>query len=260
MPTANYIGVYSSVPDGRRQSGTASRKHYWFAWDDLLGGYFVQSLDAAYKPLGTPLPIDAEEFSKNFKLEDNIFVTPIAKLEIADRPGKTPVRLDIPEELAKQDNKSEVYQRQVEAVALDQRLRNDFATALARLQRGEKAPAINVFERLASRREGIVPAHKHTFTDFAVSLRKSRLPAVAFKFYQRALELSPEDSNAYFNMARIMFDLGDYNGTERHLQQALNLDVDFVEAQQFLDYLAKQQVTKSYKSGKTRNMPENSLP
>jgi hypothetical protein len=37
-----------------------------------------------------------------------------------------------------------------------------------------------------------------------------------------------------------MFELGDYDGTEKHLQQALYLDFDFVEAHRFLDYLARQ--------------------
>lgn len=250
MATANYIGVYSSMSIARRQSGGTSRKRYWFVWEDLIGGYIVQLLDAAYKPVDEPQPISAKEFFQSYKLEESIFVTPLTKLEIADRLGKAPVSLDAPEDLATRDNKSETRRRMEEAAALDHSLRNEFDTALTRLQRGEKALAVNAFERLANLREGIVPAHKHAFTDFAVSLRKNRLPAVAFKFYQRALELSPEDSNAYFNMARIMFDLGDYDGTKKHLVQALYLDADFVEARKFLDYLANYRLATPRKSDK----------
>jgi len=250
VATANYIGVYSSIPNARRQGGGTPRKRYWYVWEDPLGGYIVQLLDAAYKPIDEPQPVSAKEFFQDFKLEGNIFVTPLTKLEIADRLGKEPVSLDTPEEQAKRDSKSETRRRLEEVAALDRSLRDEFGTALSRLQRGEKTLAVNALERLANLREGVVPAHKHAFTDFAINLRKSRLPAVAFKFYQRALELSPEDSNAYFNMARIMFDLGDYDGTQKHLEQALHLDVDFVEARKFLDYLANYRFAKFHKSDK----------
>jgi len=249
VATASYIGVYSSLTGARRLGG-GPRKRYWFVWDDLFGGYIIQPLDAAYKPTGDPFAISAEEFTQNFKIEENIFVTPLVKLEVADRSGKTPVSQDIPKKPAKPESKREIRQRQEAAVALDRSLREEFATAMNRLQRGEKTLAINAFEHLAKHRKGIVPAHKHTFTYFAVNLRKNHLPVMAFKFYQRALELSPEDSNAYFNMARIMFDLGNYDGTKKHLTQALNLDVHFVEAQKFLDYLDNHRLTKSRKSGK----------
>lgn len=259
MATANYIGVYSSLSGARRPSGGAPRKRYWFVWDDLSGGYIVQLLDAAYKPMGEPQPISAPEFNQRFQIEGSIFVTPLAKLEVADKPEQSPVSLDIPENLIEPAAKSDAARRMEEAAVLDRNLRDEFAIALDRLQRGEKAAAVNALERLANRREGIVPAHKHAFTDFGVNLRKSRLPAVAFKFYQRALELSPEDSNAYFNMARIMFDLGDYDGTEKHLQQALNLDVDFTEARKFLDFLARHRFAKARKSNKRTDKDDDPL-
>ena len=241
VATANFIGVYSTSSTQRRQGGNTPRKRFWFAWDDLSGGNIVQLLDAAYKPVGEPQPVNGQEFSQRYRLEASIYVTPLSKLEIAD---KADVRPDGPEGGA---GPGETARKMEAAASLDRDLRGEFATALLRLQRGDKASAINTFERLAARREGIVPAHKHMFTDFAVDLRKSRLPAVAFKFYQRALELSPEDSNAYFNMARIMFDLGDYDGTEKHLQQALNLDVDFAAARDFLEFLTR------HRTGRAKN-------
>ena len=255
VATANFIGVYSSMSARRRQGG-APRKNYWFVWEDQQGRHIVQMLDAAYNPIGAPERISDHEFSQLYRLESSIFVTPISKLEIPDAPpdetagapDRQPVSLDIPEELVEPAGRGGARQME-EAAILDRSLRDEFATAMSRLQRGEKAAAVNALERLANRREGIVPAHKHMFTDFAVNLRKSRLPAVAFKFYERALELSPEDSNAYFNMARIMFDLGDYAGTEKHLQQALNLDVEFAAARRFLEYLEQSRPGKNKKRG-----------
>jgi tetratricopeptide (TPR) repeat protein len=246
VATAKYLGVYSSLSTTLQQkSGTAARKICWFAWDDLAGGYIVQKLNAAYKPIDEPSPVSAREFSQCFKLEQSVYVTPLTRLEVADRPEKQSVSLDLPDEIAGPGGRVESRERQEAALLLDHSMRDEFAMGLTRLQSGQRAAAVSVFERLANRREGIRPAHKHTFTDFAVNLRKSRLPAVAFKFYQRALELAPGDSNAYFNMARIMFDLGDYDGTEKHLQQALNLDIEFVEARQFLEFLTRHRLTKT---------------
>lgn len=237
MAIANYIGVYTDVPAGRRPGGGAPRKRYWFVWDNLSGGYIVQLLNAAYQPVGEPQNISKAEFVLRFSEEDTLFVTPLTKLEVPDpEPDK---KRSVSATLRDGLQREPIDERLVEAARLDKVLRDEFAIALAKLKRGDKASAVNALERLANRREGIIPAHKHTFTDFAVDLRKSRLPAVAFKFYQRALELSPEDSNAYFNMARIMFDLGDYEGTEKHLQQALNLDVEFDYARRFLEYLTR---------------------
>ncbi len=237
MATANFLGVYSDIPAGRRPGSGAARKRYWFVWDNLHGAYLVQLLNAAYQPVGEPQSIFKEELAQRYRPEPTIYVTPLIKPEVPDPPGEK--KSDIAASLRDGLKRDEDERRIADAAKVDQVLRDEFATALAKLRRGDKASAVNALERLASRREGIITAHKHTFTDFAVNLRKNRLPAVAFKFYQRALELSPEDSNAYFNMARIMFDLGDYEGTEKHLQQALNLDIDFDYARQFLEFLAR---------------------
>lgn len=262
VATASFMGVYSTgTPAVRRQGASGPRKRYWFVWDDLRGGRIVQLLDAAYKPVSEPQPISEQEFSQRYRLESSVFVTPISKLELPDEvvDADLPLSVDVPAELTGRTPEQSL--RSIEsAAALDRDLREEFSTALAKLQRGDKASAVNALERLAGRREGIVPAHKHMFTDFAVNLRKSRMHAVAFKFYQRALELSPEDSNAYFNMARIMFDLGDYEGTEKHLQQALNLDVDFIEAKRFLDYLLRQGRRRSaHSSGRNKVNPDELL-
>jgi tetratricopeptide (TPR) repeat protein len=226
-----------------RQSGSAARKRFWFVWEVSGGEHVVQLLDAAYKPLDKPLPVSRTDFSKRFRLETSVFVTPpdsldLSALDAAARGDDIFAGKAEPEQPVRAA--PEISQRMREAARLDQTLRDDFAIALAKLRRGDRASAINLLDKLANRREGIIPAHKHTFTSFAVKLRKQQMPAVAFKFYQRALELSPEDSYAYFNMARIMFELGDYDGTEKHLQQALYLDFDFIEAHRFLDYLARQ--------------------
>ena len=234
MAIANYLGVYSDTQEGRRPGGGAARKRHWFAWDDLRGAIIVQQLDAAYQPMAEPQFISAAEFSQRYKAEPSVYVTPLTKLDVPEA-HESGVAASLREGL----KRDEPDQRFFAAIKVDQVLRDEFSTALAKLQRGDRASAVNALERLANRREGILPAHKHTFTDFAVDLRKKRLPAVAFKFYQRALELSPEDSHAYFNMARIMFELGDYDGTEKHLQQALNLDMEFDYARRFLEFLAR---------------------
>ena len=283
MAVAKFIGVYSSTrnPGARAQPAGGARKNYWFAWDDGWGRYRVQLLDAAFQPLDAPRIVTTDEFNQFFTHQPHILVTPVRQLEVSapegaiepeseteqreKKPGKPADDFDRPvtdkaplrdtgsfgrEEYVRPDTEDlEVAEN------LDRELRAEFALALTRWRRGDTRGSLKTFESMANRREGIIPAHKHMYTDFAVDLRKSQLPTLAKKHYLKAVELAPEDCNAHFNAARIFYETGDTGKALEHLNRALELEPDFEYAIRFKTFIEE----KLSARGKSRNKGSGAL-
>lgn len=260
MAKAKFIGVYAStkVPAARGEGVAKAQKRHWFAWEDGWGRFRVQLLDAAFQPVESPRVLSAEEFKHHFEHQPHILVTPVTQLEVAPpQQEKTALETGVPpspdretitdiplasrleadtgpvKPLRRKIGKKELEQ----AAELDRQLRSEFAIALARWRRGDKITPLKVFETMCAREEGIIPAHKHMFTDFAIDLRKSSLPALAVRHYQKAVDLAPEDSNAHFNLARICYETGNLDKAEEHLRTALELSPDFEFASRFLRFV-----------------------
>lgn len=269
MAKAKFIGVYttSGLPSGKGlavpQGTTANhQKQYWFAWQDGWGRFRVQPLDAAFQPLESPRIIAAGEFESYYVHQPRILVTPVTQLEVSppeEEESKHPIKAGETTELfdfsQKPEKKSEPLSENSEtdlnkkelerAIKKDKQLRSDFSVALAKYRRGDRKNSLKVFEDLCTQKEGILPEHKHTFTDFAIDLRKSRLTDLARRHCQRAIELAPDDSNAHFNMARIYFEMGNLQDAEKQLNIALKLNPDFEYASQFLQYLQKRKASST---------------
>ena len=247
MAKAKYLGVYATmqIPGIRNPSAATQRKRYWFVWDDGWGRYRAQLLDAAYQPLDEPRVVDANEFKTLFVHQPHILVTPVQHIEISPPPGMEGLDetaqgpYDLPPRTAGRESHAEKLVLDEKAAELDRELRAEFALALTRLKRGDKDKSIKTFEDLLKIRDGIVPAHKHMFTDFAMDLRKSQLLDLARQHYTRALELAPEDGNAHFNMARIHYETGEFQKALDMLETALALNPDFEYAMQFYAFIRR---------------------
>lgn len=266
MAKAKFIGVYAStrVPSVRSQPTTPQKKRFWFVWEDGWGRYRLQLLDAAFQPLDAPRIVSSAEFKEHFTHQPHILVTPVSQLEVNppdDVEEETPdVPLAAPTDEAHERKLSEeeeeaarAAEREIEQAAeLDRMLRSEFAMALTRWRSGDKVTPLKVFENMCKREEGIIPAHKHMYTDFAIDLRKSSLPALAVRHYQRAVELAPEDCNAHFNLARIYYETGRLDKAEEHARIALKLAPDFDFAARLLEFLEAQRLQMAKKSEKKR--------
>ncbi len=261
MAKAKFIGVYASAkaPGARGEGAARGQRRQWFAWEDGWGRFRVQLLDAAFQPVEDPRVVSSEEFKRNFEHQPHILVTPVTQLDVAP-PEQEEERLGdmAPLSFKEQEHIADIPlaskleadtgpvaplrpkagRKDLEQAAeLDRQLRSEFAIALARWRRGDKVTPLKVFEAMCTREEGIIPAHKHMFTDFAIDLRKSSLPALAAQHYQKAVDLAPEDSNAHFNLARICYETGKLDKAEEHLQTALELNPDFEFASRFLRFV-----------------------
>lgn len=256
MSDAVFKGVYSSSSGLQPDGSTATRKRLWFVWEDPRGGYHVQMLDAARQPKGQKRHVNAKELEAFFTFEPGELTMPLRATGDGARDA-APVSAAADDADASAPGASHAGIRTSGAAALpmqemERAMRADFALALARLVRGDREAAIAALQELANQSEGLVPAHKYMFTDFGINLRKSKLPEIALKHHMRALDLSPNDSHAHFNVARAFYELGDMDRAERHLETSLSLSPELEASRRFLDFLHRRKRNGAAKASGAR--------
>lgn len=119
---------------------------------------------------------------------------------------------------------------------VEEQLRSDFSLALIRLQTN-RDKALESLNKIADNNTRFEKKHKFMFSDFGTALRRRRLYALAFRFHERAKELSPDDEHILFNMARAMFDAGKIDQARKYLQQAVAMSKDFQAGSDFLEFI-----------------------
>ncbi len=248
MAQAQFLGTYSvrgTLDEKENKVIRGQRKQYWFVWQDVAAkSYLVQRLDSAsFDPIGDPRLLPSNTFRQSFSREPHVTVLPVIQPDVADYIGKAfgsgkaekiTLVSGSPGAPATPAGARDTAPPPPNPEVVDKNLRAAFAKGVMRLRRGDREIALREFQRLAAVTEGIIPAHKHMFTDFGVDLRKSRLPEQALQHFQRAVDLSPDDSHARFNIGRIYYELGKYRQAAAHLQKALDLEPDMTEAQKLL--------------------------
>lgn len=221
MRNPKYLGVYSgktlkSDADGKRS------KRFYFVWDLDNACYAAQALDNAFTPVEKPRLLSAAQLKANLKLEPGILAAPISTPDfrrIQPLPSPKTEATELTDASIQELEKA----RKAKQVEMD--LRNSFEKALKALSRPrDRKGALAAISQIAETTEGIVPAHKHMFRDFGVSLRKKSLPELAINCAKRTLELAPNDDHAHFNMARLLSILNMYDEAEAHLLTAMKLD------------------------------------
>lgn len=217
MRNPKFLGVFSKNNGARRGK---ARPPFYFVWELDNASYAVQELDKSFAPIGSPSLYPAWQVQAEFHIEPSLLVAPVSTPDLAKikLPGKkTPVAAD--------DGAMAELEKQRKARQVENDMRDDFGKAIRALKRTrDRKGAIAALEKMAVAREGIVPAHKHMFRDFGVSLRKKSMPDLALLFAKRTVELAPNDDHAHFNIARILSILGLYDEARAHLKRAISLD------------------------------------
>lgn len=77
------------------------------------------------------------------------------------------------------------------------------------------------------------------YNDLGMQCRINKAFKEAELNYSKALLISPDDENLYYNMGRAYFEAGDSEKAEKLLASAMKLNPDFREGQVFYDYLSK---------------------
>lgn len=221
MRTPRFLGVYSEKAPGKSGPLIAG-KIFYFVWKLENASFVMQKLDKSLAPTGPLRLVTQERLDSSYMSEPSILAAPIStpdfrQLNIDQEKGHKAAALtdDTLAELEKA--------RKTKQVEMD--LRSSFDKALRALSRPrDRKGALAAIEQLANATNGIVPAHKHMFRDFGVSLRKKSLPKLALQCAKRVVELSPNDDHAHFNIARILNILGMKEEAAAHVRKAIELD------------------------------------
>jgi tetratricopeptide (TPR) repeat protein len=222
---ANTIeGVFSSRDKGRKQ--------YWLVKETGGGSAEVQPINERLAPTGAKRNISLGELLEGFEPEPEFYVDGALKSETPEPEKPAAPRKGVTLDL-------EGFELSGSAEEVEKSARAAFGMALAHLKRGNRTKARRIFENLAGSEAGFQRVHKHMFNDFGISLRREHLPETAIKLYSRALSLASDDPHLHFNMARVLYEDRNFTEANSHLERALQLDPELMEARMFLEYIRR---------------------
>jgi tetratricopeptide (TPR) repeat protein len=233
-----FKGTFSLTTKATIGTGTTTQRvkqtHFFYA-ERLPGDSVeIQPLNSNFCPSGPKQQVLLDEFLSNFMPEPDLHhekVAPQLKL--------------LRQTLARGDRhraREEFFSAEMEYGKVlkvdEENVRANFGLGLCFLERDDKDKAIEVFGRLVKLKAAFDPEHKHLFNEFGISLRKSRLHRQSLLYYSKALSLSQQDENLYYNVARVLHEVGREAGAGRMLRKALEINPAFSEGKTFLAYLA----------------------
>lgn len=230
-------GVFSSQVLTRIGTGSTMRKSiqksYFFASELDDGAIEVQPLNLNYVPSGPKQIFSKDEFLDKFSPEPEFYtITVMPKMRELE---KTIARGD------RHRTRGETFSAEMEygsAVRVDEEnVRANFGLGLTYLERGNTDKAQDIFERLVKLEAAYEAEHKHLFNEFGISLRKNKMIDQALDYYARALELSENDENLYYNIARVYLEKKDIPKTVEMLTKSLEINPEMPESQKFMDFL-----------------------
>lgn len=238
------FGAFSSQTVAKVGTGTTSRKTiqkaYWFAEEgvgqDGNTAVFVQPLNNKNIPSGVKEEVPLSDFLARFSPELEFY-----QEQVFPQMKEMNSSLKRAEE---QRDQGALYSAQFEfQAALDfdeNNVRANFGLGLTYMERGEPEKAGDIFQRVVGLDAAFSPEHKHLFNEFGINLRKSKLHDQAVEYYTRALEMTQDDENLYYNIARAYFERGDKDDCIANLRKALAIKPDFEEVKKFIEYLEKE--------------------
>lgn len=121
----------------------------------------------------------------------------------------------------------------------EQNVRANFGIGLCLMARDEVDRAKKVFDRIIKIDSAFEDEHKHLFNEYGIALRKKNLTGQAVDYYKRALELSENDENLWYNLARAQYEREDFEKCVEAVTQCLKLNPEHEEGRQMLEYLKR---------------------
>lgn len=234
-------GVFSIDKKGKIGTGTTAKRvsqtvlYYVRQIDDETVG--MQMLNPKNVPFGKPIEISKDELFTDYTPKPELLKEVLANMR------------EVSKSLARGDKfrkRGESFSAEFEysnAINLDeQNVRANFGIGLCLLERGDEDKAQEVFDRIVTIDAAFEDEHKHLFNEYGIALRKKKLGQQAVDYYKRALELSPQDENLWFNLARAMFDSEDWAGCAEAAQKCIEISPDHPEGKKVLAYLAKNEL------------------
>lgn len=216
--------VFSTTTELKVGTGTTAKKQQsillWYIEQREEDEYSVRKINPQFVPVGDEIIINQEELLSNYVPEVEIHNTRVE-----------PAMCALTKTIAKGDKHREnnkplsAEMEYTKALDVDEtNTRAIFGLGLVYMGRNDREKSRAVFEQLVSMEASFDVKHKHLFNEFGIALRKSKLYDEAVQYYARAVELTAEDDNLYYNLARAFYEKGDWEHCFDFLARALKIN------------------------------------
>ncbi|MDR1044559.1 MAG: tetratricopeptide repeat protein [Candidatus Adiutrix sp.] len=193
----------------------------------------VQILDMYGEPLPLVEKVPLADFLKRFTFEPGQFKTRKSPGDLAAEKAIATAERHV----AHKEYNSAEYEYS-KALKLDkENVRANFGLGKLYVVTGELEKASKVFSGLARQDNVLDPENKHFFNELGIELRGLKLYDQAIDFYDKALDLAPDDENLLFNIARAAFEAGDKAKADGFLDCALTINPQFEAAKKLKESL-----------------------
>ncbi len=222
----DFLGVYSTRENRLLDGQSVVAKCLWYAWGWDHGTVAVQEVSPDWKLVGPAKIITRAELESRFSFE-------------RESPPQKPT---LPQQALRGFEKSSIGDaRTLDGVLAlaEETARGDFDSGMAAFELGDRKRAMFAFERPLHMDVPWRPTHKHMFSEFGVALRKKRIYALALQHHTKALELSPNDENVWFNLARVYYSLGNLEKAMEYLRRVLAANPGMKEGLIFMEFLQR---------------------
>ncbi len=226
----NYIyGVFSTIKIGEVGTWQSKKKTthqlLFYAQEIDKEQVVIQPINKNFVPSGPKSIVPKEEFLAKFVPEPDIYINSV--YPAIRNLNKTIARGE------RHRKRKEYYSAEYEfknALRIDEEnIRATFGLGLTYLDRGEKDKAKLVFKRLYSLNATFEREHKHLFNEFGIKLRKNKMYKEALRYYLKAYKLEKMDEHLFFNIARVLYELGKYKSAMKFIKKGLNINIKFEE-------------------------------
>ena len=235
-------GVFSSQEVRRLGTGSTQRKiiqkTFWYCEEKEDGSIEAQPLNSNYVPSGSKKMLSRDRFLSTFSPEPELYFSNVF-----------PKMRELTQTIARADRyrqNKKLNSAEVEygnAIKVDEEnVRANFGLGITYLERGERAKADNIFERLVKLEAAFEKEHKHLFNEFGIKLRKTGMHDQAVSYYNRALELSTRDEHLFYNLARAYLEKKDYSSALENLLHSLKLNPTLDVSVKFLLWMVQKQL------------------
>jgi len=236
-------GVFSQTRANIVGTGTTTRKSetvtYFYAREREDGVLEVQTLGDQVV-FGPVMELDLDQFLAQYMPEPQM--SQLRAQAESVRQGEIRKAVARGDKFYQQGKTFSAEFEYGKALALDvENVRANFGIGLCYIAREEADKAREVLGRLLHLEAAFEDEHKHLFNEFGIRLRMARLDHEALSYYTKALEISPDDENLHYNMARAAFDMGEAEEAAQHLGRCLALNPGHEEAKRFLNFLNRKQ-------------------
>lgn len=230
------LGVYSLQIDAAIGTGGTQASHsnvtYWYARQMSQLEFEVQPLNAHHVPSGVRTVMAEMDFLKQYNPEPSYYrIHTVPALDTLAR------KIEMGEKAFEEGDIDEAERQFIKALMVDDKsVDANYGLGEVYSEKKEFEKLKKVLNTLLGLSEAFTMEHRQKFNQFGISLRKNGHFDESIRYYEKSLEIIADDENVYFNMARVYFEQGLNEDCVTSLEQALNLNPEFVEAQKFLKY------------------------